>query len=160
SDPEEIRRQLVVNFVAPLVLARHALPYLCESRGMIINIGSAITSIPSPALGAYGPTKAGLAYWSASLRRELRHKGGKSCRAEPGQVKTEFFEAVTGLGPRPVVYNPMLDAPAPWMSADVDDVARRVVRLIERPRRRLSVRKRFVWPWRLIGGLFQLCPAL
>ena len=54
----------------------------------------------------------------------------------------------------------MLDAPAPWMSADVNDVARRIVRLIERPRRRLSVPRRVVWPWRLFGGLFQVFPGL
>ena len=46
------------------------------------------------------------------------------------------------------------------MSAEVDDVARRIVRLIERPRRRLSVLRRFVWPFRLLGGLFQVWPGL
>jgi short-subunit dehydrogenase len=160
SEPDELRRQVEVNFTAPLMLARHALPALLESRGVIINVGSAITAVANSGLGAYGSTKAGLAYWSLALRREVLHRGVQVCLVEPGPVKTEFFDAFTKLGPEPGVYHPMLDAPAPWMSAPVDDVARRIVGLIERPRRRLSVRKRFVWPWRVVGTLFQVWPWL
>jgi hypothetical protein len=54
----------------------------------------------------------------------------------------------------------MLDAPSPWMSAEVNEVARRITRLIDRPRRRLSVLRRFVWPWRLAGTLFRAVPIL
>ena len=160
SEPGAIRRQLEVNFVAPLMLARFALPHLIESRGVLINVGSAITSLPNPALGAYGATKAGIAYWSSALRRELRHKGVAVCLVEPGPVKTEFFEALAALAPSPGGYNPMLDAPLPWMSAGVDEVARRVAGLIDRPRRRLSVPRRFVWPWRAFGGLIEAWPWL
>ena len=64
------------------------------------------------------------------------------------------------LAPPSGEYNPLLDAPAPWMSAPVEEVARRIVRLIRRPRRRLSVLKRVVWPFRMLGGLFQVWPAL
>src|SRR5262249_29879471 len=107
-----------------------------------------------------GATKAAVAFWSAALRRELRHLGVTVCLVEPGPVKTEFFNALVSLSPRPGGYHPMLDAPAPWMSARVEEAARRVVNLIERPRRRLSVLRRVVWPWRLLGGLFYLLPAL
>src|SRR5262245_1873533 len=47
STPDELRRQIEVNLLAPLMLARHALPALIESRGTIINIGSAITAVPN-----------------------------------------------------------------------------------------------------------------
>ncbi len=160
SLPPDIRRQLEVNFVAPLMLARYALPHLIARRGTVINIGSPITSVANAALGAYGATKAGLAYWNDALRRELRHKGVKVCLVEPGPVKTEFFDSLSKLAPRGGEYNPLLDAPRPWMSAQVEDVARRIVRLIEHPRRRLSVLRRVVWPFRLVGGLFQVWPAL
>ena len=160
AEPEEIRRQIEVNLTAPMLLARLAMPALIESRGVIINVGSAISCIPNSALGAYGATKAGLAYWSYALRREVGHLGVRVCLVEPGPVRTEFFDAMTKLGPEPGRYHPMLDAPMPWMSAPVDVVARRIVGLIERPRRRLSVLKRIVWPWRLIGVCFQLWPAL
>lgn len=160
SNPDEIRNQLEVNMIAPIVLARHAIPHLIKRKGVIINIGSAITAIANTGLGAYGPSKAGLAYFSSALRRELLHQGVQVCLVEPGPVKTEFFDAFTRLGPTPGSYHAMLDSPAGWMSAPVDDVANRIIRLIERPRRRLSVRRRFVWPWRLIGALFQICPPL
>jgi short-subunit dehydrogenase len=160
ADPCDLRRQLEVNFMAPLLLARRALPSLIERRGTIINVGSAITAVANSALGAYGATKAGLAYWNNALRRELMHKGVKVCLVEPGPVKTEFFSALMTLAPEGGEYNPLLDVPFPWMSAEVDDVARRVIRLIERPRRRLSVLRRVVWPFRLLGGLFQVCPPL
>ena len=75
-------------------------------------------------------------------------------------MKTEFFDALMTLAPPGGRYNPLLDAPLPWMSARVDEVARRIVRLIERPRRRLSVLRRVVWPFRLFGGLFRICPPL
>jgi short-subunit dehydrogenase len=159
AEPDDLRRQLAVNLVAPMLLTRHALPELIERRGMVINVGSAITALPNPALGAYGATKSALAYWSTALRRELRHRRVKVCLVEPGPVKTEFFDALVSLSPRPGGYHPMLDAPAPWMSARVDEVARRIVRLIDRPRRRLSVLKRIVWPWRLLGGFFWVWPA-
>lgn len=160
GDPVELRRQIEVNFVAPLLLARQALPMLVERRGTIVNIGSAITAVANSGLGAYGATKAGLAYWNDALRRELRHKGLRVCLVEPGPVKTEFFSALEKLAPEGGEYNPLLDAPAPWMSASLDTVARRIARLVERPKRRLSVTKRFVWPFRVVGGVFQVCPWL
>ena len=43
ATPSDLRRQLEVNLVAPLLLARQALPHLIERRGTIINVGSAIT---------------------------------------------------------------------------------------------------------------------
>lgn len=160
AELDDLRRQLEVNFVAPLLLTREALPLLLERTGTIINIGSAITCVANSGLGAYGATKAGLAYWNDALRRELRHKGVKVCLVEPGPVKTEFFAALSTLAPPGGEYNPLLDAPKPWMSARVEDVAHRIAQLIERPRRRLSVLRRVVWPFRLLGGLFQVCPPL
>lgn len=160
GDPVAIRRQIDVNLLAPLLLTRFALPALVESKGTVINIGSAITALPNPALGAYGATKAGLAYFTNALRIELWHQEVNVCLVEPGPVKTEFFEALTSLTPRAGGYHPMLDAPSPWMSAEVNEVARRITRLIDRPKRRLSVLRRFVWPWRLVGTLFRAVPVL
>jgi short-subunit dehydrogenase len=160
GDPEDLRRQLSVNLVAPILLTRAAIPALLESRGTVINIGSAISGLPNPALGVYGATKAGLAYWNDALRREVGHLGVRVCLVEPGPVRTEFFSALVRLGPGEGGYHAMLDAPADWMAADVAEVARRIVRLIDRPKRRLSVLKRIVWPWRATGTLFRIFPGL
>ena len=75
AEPEQLARQIAVNFTAPLLLTRLSLPSLIERRGMLINIGSAITGVANSALGAYGATKAGLAYWNDALRRELWSTG-------------------------------------------------------------------------------------
>jgi short-subunit dehydrogenase len=160
ADPELLRRQIAVNFTAPLLLTRIAFPELLRRRGMIINIGSAITSVPNSALGAYGATKAGLAYWNDALRRELSSLGVRVCLVEPGPIKTEFsdaYERLIGETGRP---HPVVETPSDWMMADVADVARRIVGLIDHPRRRLSVRRRLVWPMRSLGALLKLWPSL
>jgi hypothetical protein len=56
--------------------------------------------------------------------------------------------------------HPILDNAAPWMSASVQEVASRIAGLLDRPRRRLSVPKRFVWPFRILGVVTRLCPPL
>jgi short-subunit dehydrogenase len=160
AEPEQLIRQLSVNLTAPLLLTRLCLPSLVERKGMIINIGSAITCVANSALGAYGATKAGLAYWNDALRRELAKKGVRVCLVEPGPVKTEFMDALTSLVPAGGQTHPILDNAAPWMSASAPEVARRIARLIKHPRRRLSVPKRFVWPFRTLGFLVRLCPPL
>ncbi|QEH37063.1 putative oxidoreductase [Aquisphaera giovannonii] len=160
AEPDQIRRQLAVNLGAPLLLTRHLLPSLVPRQGTIINIGSAITCVANSGLGAYGATKAALAYWNDALRRELGSLGVTVCLVEPGPIRTEFsaaFGRLTRPGDRP---HPVVTTPQGWMMADEADVARRVVRLVDRPRRRLSVLRRMVWPFRVMGAAFRAFPAL
>ena len=82
------------------MLTRLCLPSLIERHGMIINIGSAITCVANSCLGAYGATKAGMAYWNDALRRELHSKRVTVCLVEPGPIKTEFMDALTLSGTR------------------------------------------------------------
>ncbi len=171
SDPEALREQALVNFAAPVVLTRHALPYLIESRGAVINVGSGITAVANSMLGVYGATKAGLAYWNDALRRELMHRGVSVSLVDLGPVATEFFEAVRrradderrplGIDPAPDgFYNAMRDRPPRCMTTPVDLAARRVARLLDHPRRRLALPRRVVWPFRLVGGILGLVPGL
>jgi short-subunit dehydrogenase len=160
AEPQHLSRQLAVNLVAPLSLTRLCLPSLIERRGMIINIGSAITCVANSALGAYGATKAALAYWNDALRRELHASGVTVCLVEPGPIKTDFMDALTSLLPVDARPHAILNNTAPWMTASVDDVARRTVRLLDRPRRRISVLRRMVWPFRLLGAALRACPPL
>ena len=103
ADPEHLARQIAVNFTAPLMLTRLCLPSLIERRGMIINIGSAITCVANSALGAYGATKAGLAYWNDALRRELQpeRRAGLPGRAGPDQDRVHGRARLAGAGRRP-----------------------------------------------------------
>jgi len=158
SDPADLRRQFEVNLVAPVLLARLALPHLLRSRGTVINVGSAITAVPNPIFGVYGTTKAALAWWTDALRREYLHRGVAVCLVEPGPVATEFFDALPTHGPR--TSGRILKPPAPILTGRLDDAARRIARLVDRPKRRLSMLRRVVWPFRLIGVLFRLWPWL
>lgn len=170
SDPANLRTQLEVNFIAPVMLTRLALPHLIASKGVVISIGSAIVQIPNPMLGAYGATKAGLAYWSDALRRELAVQGVRVCLVELGPVETEFFDAVGRLGeeagsqvdhaPPGTVYNAMRDRPPAILSAPVEEAARRIARLLDQPCPRLALRRRVVWPVRLMGAFFRIVPGL
>lgn len=170
SDPEALRTQLAVNLEAPILLVRHALPMLEESQGVIINIGSALSVLPSPIFGVYGTTKAALAYFTDALRREVTSRGIRVCLVEPGPISTEFFQAVESragdrpcLGTRPTwdgLYNPVRDRPPRLFEASLEDSARRIALLVHHPRRRLSFPRRFIWPWRLFGGLLRLFPGL
>ncbi len=177
AEPAEMSRQIQVNFTAPIVLTRLAVPYLIGSKGTVINVGSSITCVANPIFGVYGATKAALAYWNDAFRREMRPKGVHVCLLEPGPVATEFFQAVTSRFPGHESRGGSLtsadmgaaerfhqfaaiDPPPSWMSAQVEDVARRIVRLIDHPKRRISVLRRVVWPFRAIGLLVQAFPAL
>ena len=174
SDPEALRDQVLVNFAAPVVLTRHALPHLIESRGTVINIGSGITAVANSMLGVYGATKAALAYWNDALRRELRHRGVSVSLVDLGPVATEFFEAVRlraggddspcrplGIDPAPDgLYNPMRDRPPMCMTIPVGLAARQIGRLLDHPQRRLALPRRVVWPFRLAGGFLGLVPVL
>lgn len=162
ADPDQVARQIAVNFAAPLLLTRHCLPSLIERRGTIINISSAITCVPNSALGAYGATKAGLSYWNDALRCELRARGHgvRVCLVEPGPIRTEFMDAARSrLQPGERV-DMIVGNMRSWMTAEVDDAARRVARLLDHPRRRLSMLRRLVWPFRALGALARLCPPM
>jgi short-subunit dehydrogenase len=158
ADPADIVRQLDVNLVTPILLAKYALPHLVASRGTVINVGSSLSTIAVPAYGVYGTTKMGMAYWNDALRREVRRLGVHVCLVEPGPVSTDFFDAAAG--PTDAVSSPWQMLPPPFAKARPDDVARRIARLIDRPRRRLSVLRRVVWPMRIMGSLFRAVPAL
>jgi uncharacterized protein len=160
AEPDHLARQIAVNFTSALMLTRLCIPSLINRRGLIINIGSAITCVANSALGAYGATKAGMAYWNDALRRELYSKGVRVCLVEPGPIKTEFMDALQSLIPADKKAHAILDNTMPWMTADVEDVARRVARLVDHPQRRLSVLRRFVWVFRLLGVVARTCPPL
>jgi short-subunit dehydrogenase len=161
SDPAEISAQIQVDFTAPVLLTRAALPHLLKSpAGRIIQVSSSISTIAWPIFGAYGACKSGLSYFTHALRCELYGTRVAVCLVEPGPIHTEFLSrALTGLPPEDPMRK-MVESWPPAIFGDADRVARDMVRLIDRPKRRVSVLRRTVWPMRLAGALVQLCPWL
>jgi short-subunit dehydrogenase len=158
ADPADLVRQLDVNLVSPILMVRHALPSLSERRGTIVNVGSSITAIAIPSFGVYGATKAGLAYFNDALRRELKGTGVRVCLVEPGPIRTEFLDVIEAQSNQE---RPLWEVrPPAFINGRADDAARRIARLIDHPRRRISMLRRVVWPLRIAGGLIRLFPAI
>lgn len=166
---DALRHQIEVNLTSPIVLTREALAHIVAARGTIINVGSSITCVPVGIFGVYGATKAGLAYWNDALRREVGHRGVRVCLVEPGPVATEFLDVIKahdrlridqdGSRSPSATADALTRRPPAFLVATADDAAKRIARLLVHPRRRLSVLKRAVWPYRILGGLFQIVPG-
>ncbi|WP_420549514.1 SDR family NAD(P)-dependent oxidoreductase [Curvivirga sp.] len=87
---EDWDRNLRVNLTAPFLLIKAALPYLRESKGSIVNIGSIEGLGANPLHAAYCATKAGL----HGLTRAVAIDHGKDsirCNAvAPGWIDTKL----------------------------------------------------------------------
>jgi short-subunit dehydrogenase len=121
QNPEAIARIVATNLVAPMLLARAALPHL-QSGARIVNVGSMFGSIGFPHCAAYSATKFGLRGFSEALRREVAARGigityvaPRAARTEANSAALYRFAARTGMA---------LDAPA--------DVAEGIIAAIER----------------------------
>ena len=72
TDPAAIGRVIDTNLVGPMVLARHvAVPMVAHGRGVIINIVDIHAIRPLADYGLYGAAKAGLAFLTRALARDL-----------------------------------------------------------------------------------------
>jgi short-subunit dehydrogenase len=88
----QIDAQWQLHVVAPIRLARIALPHLERTRGQLVFIGSGAARVPLPRFGAYAPVKAAIRTVATQLRRELRDRGVAVTYVDPGLVVTEFHQ--------------------------------------------------------------------
>lgn len=151
SPPEELRRQWDVNVTALATLTRIALPYLRESRGTVINIGSSISRFAVPSMGNYAPTKIAVAGLNDALRRELASQGVAVCLVEPGPINTEFGEH-SGSG-----FN---NSAVLSISITAAQAAVPIVRLFTHPRRRTVIPGWLAPILILLGGLTRIATPL
>ena len=106
---------LDVHVVAPVMLARAALPGMIErNRGAVINVSSVAAWLPAAGNVQYGATKCFLATFSLALHQELRGTNVRVQALCPGMVRTEFHKAANMQGVA-LGYAP---AERFWMSAD------------------------------------------
>ncbi|HVA33247.1 MAG TPA: SDR family NAD(P)-dependent oxidoreductase [Candidatus Baltobacteraceae bacterium] len=91
-----IEAQWQTHVAAPLRIARAALPYVEQRRGVLVFVGSGLARVPLPMYGAYAPVKAAIRAAAIQLRRELRPRGIAVTYVDPGLVATEFH-AVAGI---------------------------------------------------------------
>jgi len=90
----QIDAQVQAHVLAPLRLARAALPELRRSHGVLVLVGSGIARVPVPNYGAYALAKGAIRAAATQLRRELKADGVAVTYLDPGLVATEFHEAM------------------------------------------------------------------
>jgi len=103
---ELFRRNIEVNFWAPIIMSRIIAPILKEKReGMIINIISDMAYRAIPGRLPYSASKAALRSFSECLRQELKPYGVDGISIFPGVMSTPFWQEVT-TSPRMVLPPP------------------------------------------------------
>ncbi len=90
SSEEFTQRMFSVNALAPLRIIQASLPYLEQSKGCVLNIGSINAWCGEPDLLAYSMSKGALMTLSRNLGDSLfREKGVRVNQINPGWVLTE-----------------------------------------------------------------------
>lgn len=92
---DEVRRQLETMVVAPMRLARLALPHMrTAGQGRIVNVSSIYGLATTPFSGWYQASKHALEAASDALRVEVARDGIKVILIEPGGVKTHIWDGM------------------------------------------------------------------
>ena len=95
QDPEEISRMIRLNVLAVADLTRAFLPRLADDgRGALVTVASTAAYQATPAMAAYGATKAFVLSLTEAVAYETRRSGLRVLAVSPGPVETEFFEVV------------------------------------------------------------------
>jgi NAD(P)-dependent dehydrogenase (short-subunit alcohol dehydrogenase family) len=93
--PDVFRRIIAVNLVGPYLMCQAIAPAMAaRGSGVIVNITSAAGTVTTPAVGAYGPSKAGLLNLTKALALEYAPSGVRVNAVAPG-----FIAAGLGAGP-------------------------------------------------------------
>ncbi len=88
----DLIRQFDVNVLGVFRITKAMFPFLRETKGRIINIGSTSGLHAYPFEGPYAISKYAIEAFSDSLRREISQFGIKVILIEPSKVKTEIWK--------------------------------------------------------------------
>lgn len=88
--PEDIQKIIDVNLLGVVNCCTLALPYLRESKGIIVNISSLGAEFTIAFQAMYSATKSAVLAFSTALKNEVRPYGVRVTCVLPGDVKTDF----------------------------------------------------------------------
>jgi NAD(P)-dependent dehydrogenase (short-subunit alcohol dehydrogenase family) len=91
--PEEFRRVIETNLIAPFLMIRKILPAMIENGGSIINVTSDAGINGYAGWGAYGVSKFGLEGLSQTWANELENAGVRVNWVDPGNMDTDMHRA-------------------------------------------------------------------
>lgn len=144
-----LRRVFETNVLAPLMLAKHALPLLRRgAEPVVVNVASVVGRRGIPGQSAYAASKAAMCSMGEALRIEWADEGIAVCTLCPALTATGFFDAQ----PNPSgLEHPDLSGADP-----AETVAEEVLKLAYEPHPERTLR----WKWRLLGALTPFAPRL
>ena len=96
-DAETIKNMSQVNIIAPSLLVKEGHTALRETKGAIVNIGTAVSRNAAPMLAHYSATKAALEHLTQSWAVEMASDGIRVNAIAPGPVKSGALTGMMGL---------------------------------------------------------------
>ena len=110
TDLAPLERLLAVNYLGAARMTAQALPYLRNSRGLIVAVASIAGLTGVPERTGYAASKHAMVGFFESLRIELRGTGVDVTIVAPDFVKSELHKGALGADGRPLGRTP-LDEP-------------------------------------------------
>ena len=144
----EISASIATNLLAPMELARQAVPGMLERRrGHVVNVSSMAGAVGFPGMTTYASSKAGLTAFSRALTMDLKGLPVGVTSVEIGTVPTDMLDAIEDEGTyRPThdsfqrVYDLhlMVRVPKEDVAAAVVEAVRKGKRKVWLPRRAMA----------------------
>ncbi|HVP32821.1 MAG TPA: SDR family oxidoreductase [Steroidobacteraceae bacterium] len=107
ADLEPLERLLAVNYLGAARVTAAALPYLRNSRGLIVAVASIAGLTGVPERTGYAASKHAMVGFFESLRIELRGSGVDVTIVAPDFVVSELHKGALGADGRPLGRSPM-----------------------------------------------------
>lgn len=129
---EDLKNMLDVNVFGLMACTRKVLPQMIErNSGHIVNVASLAGKVSTPKSTVYSATKHAVIGFSNGLRMELAGTKVHVTTVNPGPVNTNFFNIADESGDYVKSVSKFMLEP--------DDIARKVVDALEKPRREINV---------------------
>jgi NADP-dependent 3-hydroxy acid dehydrogenase YdfG len=129
---DDLERMLQINVHVPIAMTKAAIaPMRAQGGGHIVNIGSIAARNCGPAAATYSASKAAIAAFSESVRKELAPDRIRVTVVHPGIVDTELFDHI----PDRSVRDAYAKVRASFEPLHARDVAEAVVFAVTRPDR-------------------------
>ena len=103
--PEEFQDVMAINLGGIFNAMRAEIPELEKSGGVVINVASILSEIPSGWMAAYSASKAAVVALTQSAAEDYRDRGIRVYAISPGPMATPMFEqALKDIGSHPEKY--------------------------------------------------------